>query len=131
MLTTNHRGRVYLEGVRENLPIFGYGHKASYEEFLRFRDTTDERVEYISGEIYLQASSKTSHQYAVTKLITMFSTYLEGTSCTPFVAPFDIELVRPLTNERNMVQPDLLVICDLEDQLTEDDYYRGTPKLVV
>lgn len=30
-----------------------------------------------------------------------------------------------------MVQPDLMVICDLEENLNEKDYYMGAPALVV
>ena len=46
------------------------------------------------------------------------------------VAPYDIKLNR---NEfsKNAVQPDLMVICDLEEKLGEDDYYMGVPTLMV
>src|SRR5690606_4882339 len=80
--------------VHKNVPLYGYGKKATYEEFLQLRQESDDRYEYIDGEIYLLASPRTAHQYAVTQLITAFSILFQGTSCTPMVAPYDIELRR-------------------------------------
>ncbi|GEL78731.1 Uma2 family endonuclease [Tenuibacillus multivorans] len=80
--------------------------------------------------IYLLASPKTAHQYTVTKLLAIFYNFFEGSECTPFVAPYDIELKRT-PDQINMVQPDLMVICDLEEQLGDDDYYKGVPSLMV
>ena len=48
----------------------------------------------------------------------------------PMLAPFDITLRRNAENI-NVVQPDLMVICDLAEKLNEKDYYMGTPALVV
>ncbi|RPF55249.1 type II toxin-antitoxin system prevent-host-death family antitoxin [Aquisalibacillus elongatus] len=130
-LTTSVKHSDVPQRVNENLPVFGYGEKATYHEFLQLRKESDERVEYIDGEIYLLASPKVSHQYAVGQLHATFSNFFAENECTPFVAPFDIELKRPSTEEMNMVQPDLMVICDLEKHLGEDDYYKGVPSLVV
>jgi hypothetical protein len=41
-------------------------------------------------------------------------------------APYDIKLNRSELN-KNVVQPDLMVICDLEEKLGDDDYYMGVP----
>lgn len=46
------------------------------------------------------------------------------------VAPYDITLKRHL-EDINVVQPDLMVICDLEEKLAENDYYMGVPALIV
>ncbi|WP_377330266.1 Uma2 family endonuclease [Piscibacillus salipiscarius] len=122
----------HFEGiVHENLPLYGVGHKATYEEFLQLRHDSDRRYEYIDGDIYLLASPKVAHQYTVTQLLTMFSVYFDNGECLPFVAPFDIEVKRQSTEEKNMVQPDLMVICDLYQHVGEDDYYKGVPSLIV
>ncbi len=44
------------------------------------------------------------------------------------IAPYDIKLQR---SSKNVVQPDLMVICDLEDKLDDDDYYVGVPALAL
>lgn len=128
-LTTNKQEN-QINRVHEGMPIEGYGQKATYEEFLRLRSETEDRYEYIDGEIYLLSSPKTAHQYAVGELYVNFHQFFEKTSCTPMIAPYDIELKKP-SGEMNMVQPDLMVICDLDEHLGEDDYYKGVPSLVV
>lgn len=117
--------------IRENASEYSYGGKrATYEEFLQLQEETEERYEYIDGEIYWLASPRTAHQFAITELLVNFYNTFQGTGCTPMVAPYDIELRRNPEN-RNIVQPDLMVICDLEDHLNESDYYKGVPQLVV
>jgi Uma2 family endonuclease len=46
------------------------------------------------------------------------------------VAPYDITLKRH-PEDINIVQPDIMVICDLDEKLNQQDYYMGTPALVV
>ena len=106
------------------------GKKATYEEFLVLQQESDERYEYIDGEIYLLASPRTAHQIAITELFGIFYNFFQGKNCTPMVAPYDIELRRSPENI-NIVQPDIMIICDLEEKLNEDDYYKGVPSLVV
>lgn len=117
--------------VMETLTGSGYGGwKASFEEFLQLTKNNEERYEYIDGEIYLQASPKTAHQAALTELFGIFYNWFQGKKCTPFVAPYDITLKRGPENI-NIVQPDIMVICDLEEKLDNDDFYKGVPALVV
>lgn len=118
--------------VPENLTKYGWygGRKASYEEFLALTKDTEERYEYIDGEIYYLASPKTTHQFALTELLGIFFNWFQGKKCRPMVAPYDITLKRHL-EDINVVQPDLMVICDLEEKLAENDYYMGVPTLVV
>ncbi|KUG04435.1 hypothetical protein ASZ90_018202 [hydrocarbon metagenome] len=106
------------------------GIKASYQEFLELSQNSEERYEYIDGEIFLLASPKTAHQRALKELLVLFHTWFQGKKCTPMVAPYDITLRRNPENI-NIVQPDLMVICDLEEKLNENDYYMGVPDLVV
>ena len=91
---------------------------------------TEDRYEYIDGEIYYLASPKTAHQFALTELFGLFYNWFQGKECRPMVAPYDITLKRH-AEDVNVVQPDLMVICDLEEKLGEDDYYKGVPALAV
>lgn len=113
-------------------PYHFKGREASYEEFLELtRDDEVNRYEYIDGKIYLLASPTTRHQYVVTELLARFHQWFSGKECRPFTAPYDIHLKRRNYNDPNVVQPDLLIICDLDDHLNENDFYTGTPSLVV
>lgn len=105
--------------------------RATYEEFLALTKDTEERYEYIDGQIFLLASPKTAHQYALMELSVHFYNWFEGKTCRPFMAPYDIELHRKEDNSVHAVQPDLMVICDLEAHLNEADMYKGVPALVV
>jgi len=120
-----------VETVYENATAYNYDrHKVSYEEFLKISANSEERYEYIDGEIYLLASPKTRHQRLLMKMSNIFYNWFMGKKCTPMIAPYDIKLIRNEKN-KNIVQPDLMVICDLDEKLGEDDYYTGVPALVV
>jgi len=104
--------------------------KASYEEFLKLTENSDERYEFIDGEIYLLASPKIFHQKILGDLYYIFRNSFQGKKCRPMFAPCDITLKRNDENI-NVVQPDLMVICDLEEKLDEKDYYMGVPTLAI
>lgn len=117
--------------VTEEVLAEGYGlRKATYEEFLELTKDSEERYEYIDGEIFLLASPKTNHQLALTELFGLFYQFFDGKPCRPMVAPYDIRIQR-FENDMNVVQPDIMVICDLDEHLGDDDYYHGVPALVV
>ncbi|MGD9154589.1 MAG: Uma2 family endonuclease [Bacillota bacterium] len=59
-----------------------------------------------------------------------FYNWFQGKKGTPLVAPYDITLKRD-PERVNIVQPDIMVLCDLEEKLDRDDYYQGIPALVV
>jgi Uma2 family endonuclease/antitoxin (DNA-binding transcriptional repressor) of toxin-antitoxin stability system len=117
--------------VTEKAAVYGYGgRKASFEEFLALTEGNEERYEYIDGEIYYLASPKAAHQVALTELFGIFYNWFRGKECAPLVAPFDITLKRSEENI-NVVQPDIMVICDLAQKLNEKGFYMGVPALVV
>jgi prevent-host-death family protein len=119
------------EYIRERAHIYeATPQKASYEEFLELTENSDERYEYIDGEIYLLASPKVIHQKVLGELYFIFYNWFRGKKCRPLFAPFDITLKRTAENI-SVVQPDMMVICDLEENLDEKDYYMGVPALIV
>ncbi|WP_100010146.1 type II toxin-antitoxin system prevent-host-death family antitoxin [Lentibacillus sediminis] len=113
------------------LPYHAKSQKATYEEFQELTLDEENRYEYIDGEIYLLASPRTAHQYAAGTLFGHFFNHFQGSKCTPFTAPYDIHLKRPSYDDPSVVQPDLMIICDLDDHLNDQDYYTGVPSLVV
>lgn len=117
--------------VAEEAAEIGYGiRKATHEEFLELNEYTEERYEYIDGEIYLLASPKIPHQLASAELFAIFHSWFQGKSCHTLAAPCDITLKRS-PEQVNVVQPDIIVICDLEKHLADDGYYMGVPTLLV
>jgi prevent-host-death family protein len=122
---------VCTDAVKENTPMYNSQlPKVTYEEFLKITGESDERYEYIDGEIFLLASPKTAHQRTLMELSNLFYNFFKGKKCVPMIAPYDIKLRRH-EKDMNVVQPDLMVICDLDEKLSEDDYYTGVPDLIV
>jgi prevent-host-death family protein len=105
------------------------GTKVSYDEFLKISEASEKRYEYIDGEIFLLASPLYPHQKAVREIFVKFALWFEGKKCEPLDAPFDVTLYKSLDNI-NVVQPDILVICDKEN-IDEKGKYNGIPTLVV
>ncbi len=104
--------------------------RVSYEEFLEIAENSDDRFEYIDGELYMMASPNAVHQQVLGELHVIFYNWFMGKDCRPMLAPFDITLKRTEDN-KNVVQPDLMVICDLEQKLNEKKKYDGVPALLV
>lgn len=102
--------------------------KITYGEFLELDKNSEQLMEFIDGDVHLQASPSTGHQRISRKLTTIFDLYFSGKACEPFVAPFDIIL--PIkTTDKNKVIPDLSVICD-KSGLNENNYI-GVPTLII
>lgn len=107
------------------------GIRVSYEEYLKMTEESENRYEYIDGEIILLASPLYPHQKAVREIFGEFITWFRDKDCEPLDAPFDVLLHRLGNTEKiNSVQPDIIVICD-RDKIDETGKYRGTPSLVV
>lgn len=119
----------YLKEKAEAYALFP--RKATYEEFLQITENNDDQqYEYIDGEIYMMTSPKTVHQQVLGELYGIFYNWFKGKPCRPMLAPYDITL-RRYPEDKNIVQPDLMVICDLEEKLNEKNYYMGIPSLMV
>lgn len=107
-----------------------YTEQCTYEEFLE--TTKDvERVEFIDGEIHFMSPPSFQHQIITRKLMGILSQYFEGKKCEPINAPFDVEFERE-SNEckHQIVQPDIVVICDTEN-INGEGKYKGIPTLIV
>ncbi len=119
----------------------GYGTSArkddalGYRDFIDLTENSDNRYELIEGVVYQLASPSFSHQKFLGYLHVEFWQHFQDIPyCTPFLAPFNIELIRRLQvanretteDDINVVQPDLIVLCDYEK-----DRYTGIPTLVV
>jgi prevent-host-death family protein len=118
--------------VRENTLDYQYGgKKVSYEEFMQIYEKSSLRMEFINGEIYLLASPAIAHQQILGRLHLIYHEYFKGKQCRVFMAPFDVHFRKKDIKEPDVMQPDILVACDLEGNVTEKGRYMGTPSLVV
>lgn len=107
--------------------------RVSYEEFLEFTENSEQQYELIDGELYMMASPGHKHQVVVMEILYRMRQWFEDKSCIPLTAPYDVKLfndAEKFEDDPNVVQPDVLVICDPET-VDEKDRYQGTPTLVV
>ncbi len=136
-------GRSVAKLVRYNEPDYFLVHeeakayqptkKVSYEEYMELIESSDQRYELIDGEIYLLASPSFTHQVVVNEISWHLNNYFRGKPCRSLTAPLDIRLFGYATKfeeDPNVVQPDIVVICDV-DKVNEKNKYEGIPTLVV
>lgn len=143
IITRNGRDMVKLVTCREPLAggsadhlaeeavgyLYNGPNRMTYEQFLEMTEQSDLRYEYIDGEVYLLASPAYEHQTAVSALLFGFMNWFQDKPCRVLTAPFDVTL-RLSERNINVVQPDVLVICD-PDRVNAKGKYEGVPTLVV
>ena len=119
--------------VRDRALDYQYGgKKVSYEEFMQIYEKSTLRMEFINGEIHLLASPEIGHQEILGRLYLIFNEYFrDKKKCRVFFAPFDVHFRKREIKEPDVMQPDLLVACDLAGNVTEKGRYMGTPTLVL
>lgn len=94
---------------RDTMP-FPKDHKYTAEEYFALTpEDSTERYELINGELVLQAAPGEIHQDIVGGLYSEIRIFIRsnGGNCKPMIAPFEVVL-----DEHNVVQPDVMIICD-------------------
>ena len=112
------------------MPLPEKNKKYTYADYLTWSE--EERWEIINGVPYLQVAPTWQHQAVLLELARQFANYLQDKSCRVFTAPFDLRI--PEANEKdeetiNVVQPDIIIICD-NSRLKKTGYY-GVPELII
>lgn len=121
----------YLTVKEEALDYQYGGKKVSYEEFMKIYDKSDLRMEFINGEIIILGSPNVFHQEISGKLHIILQEFLKGNKCKVFYAPFDVHFNKKDFKEPDVMQPDLLIACDIDETVNEKGRYMGTPSFVV
>lgn len=114
--------------VCEGSPSYTVRPKVTLEEFFTLRKESDQRYEFIDGEIVLQASPNAEHQRATFRIAKELDAWAKNGACETFIAPFDITV--QTASHTSILQPDVILICDLEN-IDEQGRYHGTPTIVV
>jgi Uma2 family endonuclease len=97
--------------------------KCTYEDYCKWGD--EQRWELIDGVPYnMTPAPAIRHQQILGNLSRELLNHLKGKTCQPFIAPTDV-----VFDEYNVVQPDLLVVCDRK-KITEANL-QGAPDVIV
>ena len=102
--------------------------RMSVDEFQKLSDTSENRYELIDGEVYQLASPSYEHQRIIVEILHWIHQWSRGKKCKPVTAPFDVTLLKE--DNKNVVQPDIVVVCDPE-KIDTQGRYNGIPSLVV
>ncbi|MCD8016003.1 MAG: Uma2 family endonuclease [Lachnospiraceae bacterium] len=100
--------------------------KCTLKDYLALPD--DPRVELIDGVIYDMAGPHYLHQSFVGTIYRIFENFIEDNHgpCEAFVSPLDVQLD---CDDKTVVQPDVLILCDLKK--LRNGHVFGAPDLVV
>ena len=93
----------------------------------------DERIEIVSGKVFMMATPSRIHQEITGELFRQLANFLEGKQCKVYSAPFGVRLFeqdgdRP-EDVDTVVEPDISVVCD-RSRLDEHGC-KGAPDLVI
>jgi len=97
--------------LRESSFVYGAKKQGEYTIDDYYGLPEERRAELIDGVIYDMAAPYPVHQLIGSEIRDQFKGYIrsKGDSCIPIVAPLDVQLDM---DDRTIVQPDVLVVCD-------------------
>lgn len=105
----------------------------TYKDYLTYDE--NERIEIIEGEIInMSPAPSRIHQEIISEIHFRLKEFIKSNnlSCKVYPAPFDVILKNDdeeIINSKNIVQPDISVICD-KNKLTEKGC-TGSPDMIV
>lgn len=102
----------------------------TYAEYLRWPE--EERWELLEGVAYNIAAPSRLHQEVSGELFYQIRSYLTDKPCKIYAAPFDVRFGEPEEDDdkiRNVLQPDISVICDTSK--LDEKGCLGSPDLVI
>ena len=106
---------------------FPKDHKYTAEEFFKLTpESNSERYELINGEIFALAAPSEIHQTLSLRIASILDSFILSNKgkCKAMISPFDV-----LLDDNNVVQPDVMVICDRDKM--DGKRCNGAPDFVV
>ena len=113
--------------VNEAIRKYNENETFTYSDYEKWDD--DKRYELIDGHAYMMSAPSIAHQSILTELGRQFANYLKGKPCRVLLAPCDVCLNGLGDKDYDVVQPDILVVCD-ESKL-DKKRCNGAPDMVI
>ena len=98
-------------------------HLLSFDEYLKFEETSDVRHELVNGHLYAFAGASDRHNLITMNTAAMLWNQARGGSCRVFGSDMKLRV-----SQRIGYYPDVMVACDPEDN---HSLYRSRPCLLV
>jgi Uma2 family endonuclease len=96
-----------------------------YDEYLRRLEASDERLEYVDGEIFAMAGGTPAHSYVGARVTTLLSVALQGRPCRTFSSDLRVRIGSAT------ILPDATVICGRREPAADDPNAVANPTLIV
>ena len=113
--------------VNEAIKKYDDDGQFTYADYEKWDD--DIRYELIDGHAYMMSAPSMSHQSILIELGRQLANYLKGKPCKVFLAPCDVCLNGLGDKDKDVVQPDAIIICD--ESIIEKKRCNGAPDMVV
>ena len=118
-----------LRDVAAEMPSYFGKKQGEYtvDDYMAFPD--DQRYELIDGVVYVMEAPTPVHQDILLEIAIQLRMCIEAhnKACKVFVSPIEVKLSK---DDKTVVQPDVLVICNKE-KIKWDDKVYGAPDLAV
>ena len=114
--------------VKESICAYGGKKPGEYTIDDYYAMPDEQRVELIDGVLYDMAAPTFIHQSVAMEICARLREFIRGKngSCVPGISPLDVQLDR---DDKTIVQPDVLVVCD-RSKIVKGRVY-GAPDFVV
>ena len=100
----------------------------SYADYYTWND--NERWELIEGVPFAMSPAPSwFHQAIIGNIYNQLHNFLKGKPCRVLVAPVDVCLYGAGDNDKTVVQPDILIVCDKSK--LKGKYCNGAPDMVI
>ena len=116
MIRSQHCHRIFENDtascVQEARSIYNVKRQGEYTLEDYYALPEEQRVELIDGVIYDMSAPTSVHQLLGTEILLVLKDYIrkEHGLCVPVASPIDVQLD---CDDKTMVQPDVIVVCDL------------------
>ncbi|MCL2199144.1 MAG: Uma2 family endonuclease [Defluviitaleaceae bacterium] len=110
--------------LAEKINTTTYYTYADYEKWPEYP-----RFELIKGEAFEMSAPTLAHQEITVALTLQIGNYLRGKKCKLVAAPFDVRINYD-TADNTVVQPDLVVVCDLS-KIENGKHCLGAPDMAI
>jgi len=95
----------------------------SISEYLQNELDSDNKHEYIEGQVYAMAGASKNHQRVISNLVRILSDHLRNTPCDTFASDIKVKI-----GDLAVFYPDVIVACEPE---TANEYYTEQPLIIV
>jgi len=99
----------------------------SAKEYLEGEPLAETRHEYIDGATIAMAGAGDAHVKVTLNSALLLKNHLRGSECSTYITDMKVRI----GEGEAYFYPDVMVTCDPDDQLPEQNYFKNSPNLII